>query len=163
MLACAQKLGACSHMNLMLRDGSWGHFGAQNTTTSLCFSPWHARILICFMSAWIQISVLYFNHTILRDFMKFIIEHWPICNPSLTITRLQLAQGLWHQTPFPCMSSVGSGHKTNSGTMAGIAGLVPCPHAPPGKKRSSEQSWISWAYYTNMVMTNEIARSVVIT
>ena len=41
--------------------------------------------------------------------------------------------------------------------------LVPYPHAPPGEKRSSEQSQISWAYYPNMVMTNEIARSVIIT
>ena len=50
MLACVQKLGACSHTNLMLWDSSGGHFGAQNTTTSLRFSPWHARILIFFMS-----------------------------------------------------------------------------------------------------------------
>ena len=41
--------------------------------------------------------------------------------------------------------------------------LVPRPHTPPGKKRSGEQSRISWAYYPNVVMTNEIARSVIIT
>ena len=35
--------------------------------------------------------------------------------------------------------------------------------APPGKKRSSERSWISWAYYPKAVKTNEIVRSVIIT
>ena len=40
--------------------------------------------------------------------------------------------------------------------------LVPCLHAPPGEKRSGEQSPISWAYYSKVVMTNEIARSVII-
>ena len=40
--------------------------------------------------------------------------------------------------------------------------LVPRPHAPPGEKRSGEQSRISWAYYPNSVMTNEIGRSVII-
>ena len=41
--------------------------------------------------------------------------------------------------------------------------LVPCPRAPPGEKRSGERSRISWAYYPKRVMTNEIARSVIIT
>ena len=41
--------------------------------------------------------------------------------------------------------------------------LVPRPRVPPGEKRSGEQSRISWAYYPKRVMTNEIARSVIIT
>ena len=41
--------------------------------------------------------------------------------------------------------------------------LVPHPHTPPSEKRSGEQSRISWAYYPNVVMTNEIARSAIIT
>ena len=40
--------------------------------------------------------------------------------------------------------------------------LVPRPCTPPGKKRSGERSLISWAYYPKRVMTNEIARSVII-
>ena len=40
--------------------------------------------------------------------------------------------------------------------------LVPRPLTPPGEKRSGEQSQISWAYYPKRVMTNEIARSVII-
>ena len=40
---------------------------------------------------------------------------------------------------------------------------VPRPHAPPGEKWSGEQSQIPWAYYPNQVMTNEIARLVIIT
>ena len=41
--------------------------------------------------------------------------------------------------------------------------LVPRPHAPPGEKRSGQQSQISWACYPKLVMTNEIVRSVIIT
>ena len=41
--------------------------------------------------------------------------------------------------------------------------LVPRPRAPPGEKRSGERSQIPWAYYPKRVMTNEIARSVIIT
>ena len=41
--------------------------------------------------------------------------------------------------------------------------LVPRPHTPPGKKRSGEQSQISWAYYPKVVTTNEIARLVIMT
>ena len=41
--------------------------------------------------------------------------------------------------------------------------LVPRPRAPPGEKRSGEQSRIPWAYYPKRVMTNEIARLVIIT
>ena len=41
--------------------------------------------------------------------------------------------------------------------------LVSRPRAPPGEKRSGERSRISWAYYPKRVMTNEIARSVIIT
>ena len=41
--------------------------------------------------------------------------------------------------------------------------LLPRPHVPPGKKQFGEQSQISWAYYPKVVMTNEIARSVIIT
>ena len=41
--------------------------------------------------------------------------------------------------------------------------LVPRPRAPPGERRSGERSRISWAYYPKRVMTNEIARSVIIT
>ena len=41
--------------------------------------------------------------------------------------------------------------------------LVPRLHMPPGEKWSGEQSRISWAYYPNVVMANEIARSVIIT
>ena len=40
---------------------------------------------------------------------------------------------------------------------------MPHPHAPPDKKRSGEQSRISWAYSPKVVMTNEVARSVIIT
>ena len=40
---------------------------------------------------------------------------------------------------------------------------MPRPHAPPGEKRSGERSRISWAYYPKVVMTNEIARLVIIT
>ena len=43
-----------------------------------------------------------------------------------------------------------------------IASLVPRLHTPPGKKRSGERSRISRAYYPKRVMTNEIARSVII-
>ena len=39
--------------------------------------------------------------------------------------------------------------------------LVPSPCAPPGEKRSGEQSQIS--YSPKVVRTNEIARSVIIT
>ena len=35
--------------------------------------------------------------------------------------------------------------------------------APPGEKRSGERSRIPWAYYPKRVMTNEIARLVIIT
>ena len=38
-----------------------------------------------------------------------------------------------------------------------------CTHTPPGEKWSGKQSQISWAYYPNGVMTNEIVRSVIIT
>ena len=41
--------------------------------------------------------------------------------------------------------------------------LVPRPRAPPGEKRSGERSQIPWAYYPKRVMTNEIARLVIIT
>ena len=40
--------------------------------------------------------------------------------------------------------------------------LLPRPHVPPGEKWSGEQSRVSWAYYPNIVMTNEIVRSVII-
>ena len=40
--------------------------------------------------------------------------------------------------------------------------LVLSPCAPPGEKQSGEQSQISWAYYSKVVRTNEIARSVII-
>ena len=37
--------------------------------------------------------------------------------------------------------------------------LVSCPdHTPRGERRSGERSRISWAYYRNVVRTNEIAR-----
>ena len=36
------------------------------------------------------------------------------------------------------------------------------PRAPPGEKRSGEQSRISWAYYSKVGMTNEIARLVLV-
>ena len=45
----------------------------------------------------------------------------------------------------------------------GKPSLVPCLRAPPSEKRSGERSRISWAYYPKRVMTNEIARSVIIT
>ena len=41
--------------------------------------------------------------------------------------------------------------------------FVPCPRTPPGEKRSGERSRVPWAYYPKRVMTNEIARSVIIT
>ena len=44
-----------------------------------------------------------------------------------------------------------------------LSSLVLRPRAPPGEKRSGERSRISWAYYPKRVMTNEIARSVIIT
>ena len=40
--------------------------------------------------------------------------------------------------------------------------LVPRPRAPYGEKWSGEQSQISWAYSLKVVMTNEIARLVII-
>ena len=40
--------------------------------------------------------------------------------------------------------------------------LVPA-RVPPGEKRSGERSQISWTYYPKQVMTNDIARSVIIT
>ena len=44
-----------------------------------------------------------------------------------------------------------------------LISLVPRPRVPPGEKRSGERSRISWAYYPKWVMTNEIARLVIIT
>ena len=44
-----------------------------------------------------------------------------------------------------------------------FSSLVPRPRAPPGEKPSGERSRIPWAYYPKPVMTNEIARSVIIT
>ena len=41
--------------------------------------------------------------------------------------------------------------------------LVPHPRTPPSKKRSGERSQLSWAYFLNVIMTNEIAKSVIIT
>ena len=46
-------------------------------------------------------------------------SHWPICNPTLTITRLQYFRkpkdsGLWHQTPSPRMNWVGCWHETTT-------------------------------------------------
>ena len=41
--------------------------------------------------------------------------------------------------------------------------LVPRLRAPLGEKRSGERGRISWAYYPKRVMTNEIARSVIMT
>ena len=41
--------------------------------------------------------------------------------------------------------------------------LVPCPRMPPGEKRSGELSRIPWACDPKWVMTNEIARLVIIT
>ena len=43
------------------------------------------------------------------------------------------------------------------------ASLVPRPCAPPGEKRSGEQSQTSWAYSPKVVMTNESVRLVIIT
>ena len=43
-----------------------------------------------------------------------------------------------------------------------MTSLVSRPHAPPGEKWSGERSRISWAYYPNVVMTNEIARLVIL-
>ena len=43
-----------------------------------------------------------------------------------------------------------------------IGSLVPLPRVPHGEKRTGERSRISWAYYPKRVMTNEIARSVII-
>ena len=44
-----------------------------------------------------------------------------------------------------------------------VCRFVPHPRAPLGEKWSGERSRISWAYYPKQVMTNEIARSVIIT
>ena len=44
-----------------------------------------------------------------------------------------------------------------------MCSLVPLLHVPPSKKRSGEQSRISWAYSPKVVKTNEIARLVIIT
>ena len=63
-----------------------------------------------------------------------------------------------------CTQAVGyRGRKLWARGFRGLSSLVPCPHVPPGEKQSGEQSRISWAYYLNVVMTNEIARSVIIT
>ena len=41
---------------------------------------------------------------------------------------------------------------------------VPSPHVPPGlKKMHGLQSRFSWAYFQEVVTTNEIPRSVIIT
>ena len=53
--------------------------------------------------------------------------------------------------------------RTKCGATAVPLSLVPRPRAPPGEKRSGERSRIPWAYYPKRVMTNEIARSVIIT
>ena len=55
-----------------------------------------------------------------------------------------------------------------SGPSSGVSwyiecSLVPRPRVPPGEKRSGERSQIPWAYYPKRVMTNEIARLVIIT
>ena len=47
--------------------------------------------------------------------------------------------------------------------LLGHPSLVPRPRAPSGEKRSGERSRIPWAYYPKRVMTNEIARLVIIT
>ena len=47
--------------------------------------------------------------------------------------------------------------------LTSISSLMPHLRVPPGEKRSSERSRISWAYYPNVAMTNEITRSVIIT
>ena len=52
--------------------------------------------------------------------------------------------------------------QSNIFTCLGLSSLVPRPRASPGEKRSGERSRISWDYYPNRVMTNEIARSVII-
>ena len=44
-----------------------------------------------------------------------------------------------------------------------LTSLVPRPRVPPGEKQSGERSRIFGAYYPKWVMTNEIARSVIIT
>ena len=36
--------------------------------------------------------------------------------------------------------------------------LMPRPHTPPSKKRSGEWSQISWAYFQNVLRTNQIVR-----
>ena len=58
------------------------------------------------------------KYPILYDVMRFIIRHWPICNPTLTATRLQLFHkysGLCHR-PF-LLRGLGLGALT----------LVSCP------------------------------------
>ena len=45
--------------------------------------------------------------------------------------------------------------------MTAVYSLVLRLHVPPGEKWSSEQSRISWAYSPKVVVTNEIARSII--
>ena len=54
-------------------------------------------------------------------------------------------------------------HTRRRGLVSQVHSLVPRPRAPPGEKRSGERSQIPWAYYPKRVMTNDIARSVIIT
>ena len=76
-----------------------------------------------------------------------------------------------HQTPvFDCKNReerLGRSCHVNKLIMSmakkGEGSLVPSPRAPPGEKRSGQQSRISWDYSPKVVRTNEIARSVVIT
>ena len=41
--------------------------------------------------------------------------------------------------------------------------LVTSSRASPGKKLSGEQNQFSWTYYPNLVRTNEIVRSLILT
>ena len=63
--------------------------------------------------------------------------------------------GMQHKMPHPLL--LGSVHSQL------YNGHMPRPHAPPSKKRSGEQSPISWAYSQKGVRTNEITRWVIIT
>ena len=59
--------------------------------------------------------------------------------------------------------SVGWGKEYSLASETRGISLMPCVRAPPSEKRTGEQSQISWSYYPQVVMTNDIVRLVITT
>ena len=57
----------------------------------------------------------------------------------------------------------GGGRWGEGGASNCESSLVTSPRVSPSKKLSGEQSQFSWTYYPNLVRTNEIARSLILT